>query len=60
MSKFILSDNDGEPLNITDKLNNNDPYDLYKPYTNNKNNNYTYNPHVPIGYYKSEKKNDPF
>ena len=57
MSKFILSDNDGEPLNITDKLNNNDPY---KPYINNKNNNYTYNPHVPIGYYKSEKKNDSF
>jgi len=71
MSK-ILYDEEGEPralvrdkfspcenvpLNITDKLNNNDPY---KPYIKNKNNNYTYNPHVPIGYYKSEKKNDPF
>lgn len=71
MSK-ILYDEEGEPrplvrdkfspcenvpLNITDKFNN---YDPYKPYIKNKNNNYTYNPHVPIGYYKSEKKNNPF
>lgn len=71
MSK-ILYDEEGEPqalvrdkflpcenasLNITDKLNN---YDPYKPYIKNKNNKYTYNPHVPIGYNKSEKKNDPF